>query len=71
MGSCVRRSIYEDEYGFNAWDLTVRSRCFVHILNSVQFFAVTGDEPPSLPPTALDYTSAGLPWFEYYGEDLI
>lgn len=27
--------------------------------------------PPDLPPTALDYTNAGLPWFEYYAENLV
>ncbi len=68
-GGLMRQEIYEDEYGLAAWDLTVRSRCFVHILNSVQFFAVTGMEPPDLPPTAMDYTEAGLPWFTYYGGD--
>ncbi len=46
------------------------ARCFVHILNSVQFLRVTGDEPPQKPPTAREYTDAGLPWFDYYGGDL-
>ena len=31
---------------------------------------MTGIEPPVKPPTARDYTKAGLPWFEYYGGDL-
>jgi hypothetical protein len=26
----------------------------------------TGEAAPSLPPTASDYSKAGLPWFEYY-----
>ena len=42
----------------------------MHILNSVQFFNVTGAHPPSRPPTAVEYTKAGLPWFDYYGGDL-
>jgi hypothetical protein len=29
---------------------------------------VTGDAPPTTPPTAAEYTRAGLPWFEYYSE---
>ena len=37
---------------------------------SEQFFQVSGVEPPAKPPTAKDYTEAGLPWFEYYGCDL-
>jgi hypothetical protein len=31
--------------------------------------AVTGERPPTEPPTAKDYTEAGLPWFDYYGGD--
>ena len=69
-GGLMRQEIYEDEYGLEAWDASVRSRCFVHILNSVQFFDVTGARPPSKPPTAREYTAAGLPWFDYYGGDL-
>ena len=68
-GGLMRQEIYEDEYGFDAWELSARSRCFVHVLNSVQFFTVSGIEPPMRPPTAKDYTNAGLPWFEYYGGD--
>ncbi len=69
-GGLMRQEIYEDEYGFEAWETSVRSRCFVHILNSVQYLAVCGAEPPTIPPTAAEYTRAGLPWFDYYGGDL-
>ena len=69
-GGLMRQEIYEDEHGFDAWETSVRSRCFVHILNSVQYLAVCGVEPPTMPPTAAAYTDAGLPWFDYYGGDL-
>ena len=69
-GGLMRQEIHEDRHGFDAWDRSARSRCFVHMLNSVQFLQVTGNEPPVKPPTARDYTKAGLPWFEYYGGDL-
>ena len=69
-GGLMHQEIYEDEYGFGTWDRSVRSRCFVHILNSVQFLGVTGDMPPQHPPTAQQYAEAGLPWFDYYGGDL-
>ena len=69
-GGLMRQEIYEDAYEFDAWDTSTRSRCFVHILNSVQFFGVTGGEPPHEPVGAQDYTAAGLPWFEYYGGDV-
>lgn len=44
------------------------SRCFVHIANSLAWRQITGAEPPTAPRTAQEYTRAGLPWFEYYGE---
>ena len=69
-GGLMRQEIYEDDYGLEAWETSVRSRCYVHIVNSLQFFSVTGAHPPSLPPTAVEYTKAGLPWFDYYGGDL-
>jgi hypothetical protein len=40
----------------------------VHLANSLAWRAITGVAPPTLPPTAAQYTEAGLPWFEYYGE---
>ena len=51
------------------WDTSTRSRCFVHLLNSLQYLHVTGAEPPTRPPSAREYTEAGLPWFEYYAAD--
>ena len=69
-GGLMRQEIYEDEYGFEAWDRSARSRCYVHILNSEQYLQVSGAARPSVPPTAKDYTDAGLPWFDYYGGDL-
>jgi hypothetical protein len=64
----MRQEIYEDEYGFEAWDTSVSSRCFVHILNSLQWRNATGKAAPGRPPTAAQYTAAGLPWFDYYDE---
>lgn len=69
-GGLMRQEIYEDRYGFDAWETSIRSRCFVHILNSVQLVYLTGCETPSKPQTAQHYTAAGLPWFDYYGKDL-
>ena len=68
-GGLMRQEIYEDPYSFEVWDVSTSSRCFVHLLNSLQFFSVTGAEPPNMPPTAEEYTNAGLPWFEYYAGD--
>lgn len=65
-GGLMRQEIYEDPFGPAAWDMSVKSRCFVHILNSLQYFQVTREKPPTRPPTAKEYTDAGLPWFDYF-----
>ena len=69
-GGLMRQEIYEDEHGIDAWDTSTYSRCFVHIVNSVQLLHLTGCKPPGKPQTAQDYTAARLPWFDYYGGDL-
>ena len=68
-GGRMRQDIYDDDYGLDAWDEGHASRCFVTIANSVQWLAITGERPPTTPPTARKYTDAGLPWFDYYDGD--
>ena len=68
-GGKMRQEIYEDEYGLDAWDQRNASRCFVSISNSAQWMALTGQRPPTRPPTAQEYAAAGMPWFEYYAGD--
>ncbi len=67
-GGLMRQQIFKDKYGIDAWDQDHPSRCFVHILNSRQYQAFTGEAPPDEPPSAKTYTEAGLPWFDYYSE---
>ena len=69
-GGLMRQEIYDDPHGIHAWERSVVSRCFVHIVNSVTLFEMTGCQPPGKPQTAQDYTAAELPWFDYYGGDL-
>ena len=68
-GGRMKQDIYDDHYGLDAWDQRQASRCFVTIVNSVQWMAVTSEPPPTRPPNAKEYTEAGLPWFDYYGGD--
>lgn len=68
-GGRMKQKIYEDPYGLDAWDQRHASRCFVTIANSKAWMAITGQRPPTTPPTASDYTKAGLPWFEYFDGD--
>lgn len=70
-GGMMRQDVFRDPYGADAWETTAYSRCFVHLINAVQYAYVTGKQPPTMPPTARKYTEAGLPWFSYYADDLV
>ncbi len=65
-GGRMKQDITEDPYPMDVWDLRNSSRCFVHIANSLNWRAITGEAPPTIPPTAKDYSDAGLPWFDLY-----
>ena len=67
-GGRMRQEIYNDPHGLDAWDQRHASRCFVSIANSRQWQAITGERPPTQPPTAARYADAGLPWFDYYND---
>lgn len=66
-GGLMRQEIYDDQYGFDSWQTDEKSRCYIHLANSLKFQDITGNAPPTEPPSAEAYTRAGLPWFEYYG----
>lgn len=68
-GGKMKQEIYDDPYGLDDWDTENCSRCFIHIANSMVWSAITGKKPPTVPPTAKEYTSAGLPWFDYYSDN--
>jgi hypothetical protein len=70
-GGRMRQKIYKDPYDFSDWDHKHKSRCFVHIANSFVWHRITGNAPPTKPPTAKEYNDAGLPWFDYYDENNI
>ena len=67
-GGRMRQEIYDDPFAFDDWDRGHSLRCFVHLANSTTWRALTGEAPPTRSPTAAQYTAAGLPWFDYYGE---
>lgn len=68
-GGRMRQEIHDDPHDLSDWDTRSRSRCFVHIANALVWRAITGERPPTTPPTAKEYTEAGLPWFDYYAAD--
>jgi hypothetical protein len=67
-GGRMKQEIYNDRYGLNSWDPDERSRCFVHLVNSLMWEAVTDSKPPYPPMTAVQYHRHGLPWFDYYAD---
>jgi len=67
-GGRMRQEIYQDKWDLDDWDTSQTSRCFIHLANSMVWRSITGKEPPTTPPTAAEYTRAGLPWFDYYDE---
>jgi hypothetical protein len=69
-GGRMRQQIYADPYGIDAWDQSASGRCFVTMVDAVQWQEITGEPPAGRPPTAADYSKAGLPWFDYYAADV-
>jgi hypothetical protein len=69
-GGTMRQEIFKDRHDFSDWDLSLTSRCFVHLCNSLVWRQVTGSNPPHPPFTAKEYARAGVPWFDYYRDDL-
>lgn len=68
-GGRMRQEIFEDPYELADWNLEHSSRCFVHLANSLVWRAITGKQPPTVPPTGKEYAAAGIPWFDYYAEN--
>jgi len=68
-GGTIEQKIYPDPYGMDTWDADNYGSLWVHLVNSEQFRACTGREPPSTPITARLYTDYGLPWFALYDEE--
>jgi hypothetical protein len=69
-GGKMKQKIYPDPHGIDAWDTNNYGSVFVHLVNSEQFRALTGLEPPPTPISAQTYTEYGLPWFDLYDESL-
>lgn len=67
-GGAMKQKIYPDRYGIEVWDQDNYGQIFIHIINSLQFFEITGREPPPTPINAKTYAEYGLPWFDLYDE---
>jgi hypothetical protein len=67
-GGTITQKIYPDPHGIQTWDPDDTGRVFVHIVNSMMWREITGEEPPATPVTARSYTQAGYPWYKLYDE---
>jgi hypothetical protein len=68
-GGRMLQVIHPDPFDIEDWDIAAADRVFVTLLHAKDWKTITGDNAPNHPPTAKDYSDAGLPWFEYYGKD--
>jgi hypothetical protein len=68
-GGRMRQLVYPDPYGVDAWDVHQSVPAFVHLVNTAEYRAITGAEPPGTPVDARVYTEHGLPWFDLYDEE--
>jgi hypothetical protein len=69
-GGKMKQKIYPDPHGVDVWDQDKCSRVYVHIVNSMTYREITGNEPPSTPISARTYSQHGLPWFDLYDDHL-
>lgn len=69
-GGRMKQEIYQDEHDPDVWDTEQTSRCFVHLCNSLVWREITGKNPPQPPVTAKEYERHGLPWFDFYRDNV-
>lgn len=64
-GGRISQEIAEAVEQPSSWDLSSRSRCYVHLAHAEAWQSMAGQAPHHQAPTAADYTAAGLPWFDW------
>ena len=69
-GGKMKQKIYPDPHGKDTWDENNFGRVYVHIVNSLMYREITGNEPPPTPVTAKTYSQYGLPWFDLYDDKM-
>ncbi|MCH5671399.1 hypothetical protein [Streptomyces gilvus] len=69
VGGSMRQEVYEDDRPLSDWAEEPAGRVFVHLVTPPEWRRITGEAPPPSPVDREAYTSAGLPWFDYYDQD--
>lgn len=67
-GGRMRQAIHPDPFKVDDWDFVAADRVFVTLVHAKDWKKVTDEAAPNQPPTAKEYSMAGLPWFEHYGK---
>lgn len=67
-GGKMKQKIYPDPHGIDTWDQDNYGRIYIHIVNSLTYREITGEEAPPTPITAKTYAQHKLPWFDLYDE---
>jgi hypothetical protein len=68
-GGRMRQKIYPDKFELDDWNLDATDRVFITLVHAKDWKTITGEAAPNEPPTAQEYSAAGLPWFDYFGRD--
>lgn len=68
-GGRMHQALEEDPHDLADWDQRATERVFVSLIHAAHWSELTGEAPPTTPPSAQDYARAGLPWFALYGSD--
>lgn len=69
VGGSMRQEVYKDDRRRGDWAERPAGRVFVHLVTPPEWRRITGEAPPPSPVDRAAYTSAGLPWYDYYDED--
>lgn len=69
-GGRMEQEIYEDQWEASDWDLAEAREAQVRICDALQWADITGELPPTEPVTTETYARYGLPWFDYYRDDM-
>lgn len=67
-GGSIEQIIIADSYGVATWDENRRRALTIHLVNSLSYKEITGNDPPSSPITKDQYEYRGIPWFSHYDE---
>jgi hypothetical protein len=70
-GGNIKQIIHPDNYGLETWNIECMRGLTIHLVNSLVYKSITGEDPPPSPVTAEQYKRAKIPWYSYYDETVI